>query len=143
MSQKLDQLIIEFRLNRMQILFDPPSGAPNIANYVECFVIYAIVEAHVMLDNENVQNRGVVSDYDLIDARDNWSDDQWASHFNGLGVRAAGKARYDASGSNDVLKIVLLKVQKGRCWLQGSSSCHSRALLARDAQIDHVIPQTY
>lgn len=89
-----------------------------------------------------MSNLQSITDSDLVDARDNWSSDQWDRHFTIHKVRAAGRARYDRSGENDVLKVVLLHVQGRRCWFGGSSTCESRALLARDAQIDHVIPQS-
>lgn len=76
----------------------------------------------------------------ILHARDNWSDADWDTHFRHLKVRPAIGARYGAS-SNDVLKVALLHEQKHRCWWQGSQLCRSRALLAREAQIDHVIPK--
>lgn len=66
----------------------------------------------------------------------------WDAHFGKLEVKPSGGARYKLTGSNDVLKRILLHEQKGRCWYQGSASCASRALLAREAQIDHVVPKT-
>lgn len=82
-----------------------------------------------------------VSDGDLVNARDAWSSNEWDAHFTKIGVRAASGARFDTGGKNHVLKRSLLDARDGRCWLQGSAACKSRPLLARDAQIDHVVPQ--
>lgn len=77
---------------------------------------------------------------ELLDARTNWTRAQWDAHFGALGVRAAGEASYQASG-NDVLKLALLITQGRSCWYQGSANCSSRALLLREAEIDHMIPK--
>ena len=86
-------------------------------------------------------NQSIVNDTGLVISRDTWTTNEWDAHFEKNGVRAAGAARYDIAGSNDVLKAVLLNLQRRKCWFQGSHSCQSRALLPRDAQIDHLIPQ--
>lgn len=90
------------------------------------------------------QNRNDVvgpADGELVDARDSWSPAEWDAHFRSLGCVPAKGARYDPAGGNDVLRLALLRVQQGRCWLQGSADCHSRSLLLREAEIDHVVPK--
>lgn len=82
------------------------------------------------------------TDDELIDARDNWTSDQWDAHFKCLGKKAATIARYDDSTErNDVLKWAIAEVDGRKCWYQGSSDCASRALLLRNLQIDHIIPK--
>lgn len=82
------------------------------------------------------------TDDELVDARDHWDSPQWDAHFHAVGRLPAGGARYDPAGGNDVLRLALLRVQKGRCWLQGSADCRSRSLLLREAEIDHIVPKT-
>ncbi|WP_123824989.1 HNH endonuclease [Kocuria soli] len=43
--------------------------------------------------------------------------------------------------NNDVIKLALFKLSKGRCWWQGGE-CRSRAVPPREAQIDHLVPKT-
>lgn len=91
------------------------------------------------------------TDIELTQARDSWATDTWNDHFRSLGLTPADRARYSLSSSttaklsttphNDVLKIALFRLAKGRCWFQGGA-CRSRAVSPRDAQIDHIIPKT-
>lgn len=78
----------------------------------------------------------------LLSARDKWTDQDWDSHFRKLGVQVAGSARYKTDGGNDILKYAISKVHGRKCWWGGSQDCESRALLLRNLQIDHIIPQT-
>lgn len=95
---------------------------------------------------------GVVpTDTELEQARSSWATDVWNDHFRGLGQSPANRARYAKSSSatakpsttphNDVIKMALFSLSKGRCWFQGGG-CRSRAVSPRDAQIDHIIPKS-
>lgn len=89
------------------------------------------------------------SDADLENARTSWTATNWDDHFRALGMPPGGRARYKSSSAkakptttphNDVIKVALFALAKGRCWWQGGS-CRSRAVPPRDAEIDHLIPQ--
>lgn len=77
----------------------------------------------------------------LEDVINNWNTEQWDKHFADHGRRSAGRARYCVNGNNDVVKHALIKVHGASCWYQGSATCRSRAVLARDLQVDHIVPK--
>lgn len=77
---------------------------------------------------------------ELLDARDWWDDAKWDEHFISFGREPSNGARYGTQ-HYDVLKQAIAHVHGRSCWWQGSISCESRALLLREAEIDHVVPK--
>lgn len=82
----------------------------------------------------------VGSDAELLEARDRWGDAKWDAHFSGLGLDPSRGARY-VTKHYDALKLAISQIHGRNCWWQGSASCDSRALLLREAEIDHVVPK--
>ena len=87
-----------------------------------------------------VQDPASVTDAQLVEARDSWTDEEWAEHFQSIGVEPS-PVRY--RGRDDiVLRYAIRKVHGPKCWWAATSDCDSAALLLSRAQIDHVVPKT-
>ena len=92
---------------------------------------------------------GNPTDAQLKLAADTWSTERWDAYSEAQQRLPAGRARYKVPGGyrrdevphNDVIKSVLFRLSKGRCWWQGGA-CKSRSILPREAQIDHIVPRT-
>jgi 5-methylcytosine-specific restriction endonuclease McrA len=81
-----------------------------------------------------------VTDAELEEARDHWTDDDWAKHFRSIRVEPS-PVRY--RGRDDiVLRYAIRKIHGPKCWWALTSDCDSAALLLSRAQIDHVVPKT-
>ena len=88
----------------------------------------------------------IPTDQQLLDATSSWDSSSWDEHFKSLGLDPAGLARYGNTATNsiqqkDVLKTVLGRVSKWKCWWRGGR-CRNLITPPRDAQIDHVVPKT-
>lgn len=86
------------------------------------------------------------TDQQLLEAIHSWDSGRWDEHFKHLNLEPAGLARYGNTIKNniqqkDVLKTVLGRLSKWKCWWQGGS-CRDSITLPRDAQIDHVVPKS-
>ena len=90
--------------------------------------------------------RNTPSDQQLLEAMHDWDSKKWDTHFESLGLKPAGLARYSNKTKtgvrqNDVIKRALGELSNWKCWW-GSGKCRESVTLPREAEIDHVIPKS-